>query len=233
MNPHRYVKDRKGTLSTLKRMDEKGRLYYLDYLDKYQGLSFSLFMNAFHLTGKACSAFIRRNEKGEVITGRNYDMPHFNRKREVTGVNVIVRCHGRYESLNCADAWWLRKTARGGYDQGKLDDGITDISGLMLLPYFCMDGINEKGLTVSILALNLKEGEKAVYQRRKVRKKIMIAELLRQLLDNCQNIEESIARDGYAALGKCLTEMTPEQVIAEIKKSGLRGRGGAGFPTGL
>lgn len=47
------------------------------------------------------------------------------------------------------------------------------------------------------------------------------------------NIEEYIARDGYFALGKVLKEMSPEQVIEEIKKSGLRGRGGAGFPTGL
>jgi NADH-quinone oxidoreductase subunit F len=46
-------------------------------------------------------------------------------------------------------------------------------------------------------------------------------------------IEEYIARDGYQALGKVLTEMSPEQVCAEMKKSGLRGRGGAGFPTGL
>lgn len=57
-------------------------------------------------------------------------------------------------------------------------------------------------------------------------------------LRNCgiidpENIEEYIARDGYAALGKCLTEMTPELVIETIKKSGLRGRGGGGFPTGL
>jgi NADH-quinone oxidoreductase subunit F len=58
------------------------------------------------------------------------------------------------------------------------------------------------------------------------------------VLRNCGSIdplviEEYIARDGYAALGKALTEMTPEQVIAEVKKSGLRGRGGAGFLTGL
>src|SRR5690606_27548920 len=46
-------------------------------------------------------------------------------------------------------------------------------------------------------------------------------------------IEEYIARDGYMALGKALYEMTPEQVLEEVKKSGLRGRGGAGFPTGL
>jgi NADH-quinone oxidoreductase subunit F len=46
-------------------------------------------------------------------------------------------------------------------------------------------------------------------------------------------IEEYIARDGYQALGKALTAMKPEEVIAEVKKSGLRGRGGAGFLTGL
>jgi NADH-quinone oxidoreductase subunit F len=46
-------------------------------------------------------------------------------------------------------------------------------------------------------------------------------------------IDEYIARDGYKALAKALTEMSPEDIIAEVKKSGLRGRGGAGFPTGL
>ena len=60
----------------------------------------------------------------------------------------------------------------------------------------------------------------------------------RVALRNCgvidpENIDEYIAVDGYAALGKALTEMTPEQVIEEVKKSGLRGRGGGGFPTGL
>lgn len=50
---------------------------------------------------------------------------------------------------------------------------------------------------------------------------------------NPEIIEEYIANDGYQALAKVLTEMTPEQVIDTIKKSGLRGRGGAGFPTGL
>ena len=49
---------------------------------------------------------------------------------------------------------------------------------------------------------------------------------------NPENIDEYIATDGYQALGKVLTEMTPQQVIDTIKASGLRGRGGAGFPTG-
>ena len=60
----------------------------------------------------------------------------------------------------------------------------------------------------------------------------------RIVLRNCgvinpENIEEYIARDGYKALEKALFELTPEQIIAEMKASGLRGRGGAGFPTGL
>ncbi len=61
---------------------------------------------------------------------------------------------------------------------------------------------------------------------------------MRIALRNCgfinpENIDEYIARDGYQALGKVLTEMTPDQVIKEIKESGQRGRGGGGFPTGL
>lgn len=47
-----------------------------------------------------------------------------------------------------------------------------------------------------------------------------------------ESIEEYIARDGYMALGKALDSMTPDQVIDEITASGLRGRGGGGFPTG-
>jgi len=54
----------------------------------------------------------------------------------------------------------------------------------------------------------------------------------RSLID-AEKIEEYIARDGYLAAAKALTEMTPEQIVNEMKKSGLRGRGGAGFLTGL
>ncbi len=52
-------------------------------------------------------------------------------------------------------------------------------------------------------------------------------------LINPEVIDESIARGGYQALAKVLTTMTPDEVIQEIKTSGLRGRGGGGFPTGI
>ena len=61
---------------------------------------------------------------------------------------------------------------------------------------------------------------------------------IRVALRNCgainpENIKEYIALDGYKALGKVLTEMSPEAVVDIMKKSGLRGRGGGGFPTGM
>jgi len=59
---------------------------------------------------------------------------------------------------------------------------------------------------------------------------------VRVVLQNCgiinpEKIEDYLEKGGYKALEKCLNDMTPDQVIEEIKKSGLRGRGGAGFPT--
>ena len=80
--------------------------------------------------------------------------------------------------------------------------------------------IEEAGKTISLNDTNFYKTQKRVALR------------------NCglidpENIDEYIAMDGYAALGKVLTEMTPAEVIQVVKDSGLRGRGGGGFPTGL
>ncbi|MDP2971687.1 MAG: NADH-ubiquinone oxidoreductase-F iron-sulfur binding region domain-containing protein, partial [Deltaproteobacteria bacterium] len=86
--------------------------------------------------------------------------------------------------------------------------------------------------------------QKFIYTDLKTKQKIPLMEnipffhhqVLRALrnrsLINAENIEEYIARDGYAGIAKVLSSMKPEEVIEEVKLSGLRGRGGAGFPTG-
>ena len=92
-----------------------------------------------------------------------------------------------------------------------------------------------KGRIVKRLLLGDKEAEDVSKSLEEVgffKKQVRIA------LRNCgvinpECIDEYIARDGYRALGKVLTEMSPEKVIDTLKQAGLRGRGGAGFPTGL
>jgi len=82
---------------------------------------------------------------------------------------------------------------------------------------------------------------KGEFNRKKFRNRSELTFFARQkriALRNCGVInplviEEYIARQGYEALGKVLTTMTPQETIDEVKKSGLRGRGGGGFPTGL
>lgn len=93
-----------------------------------------------------------------------------------------------------------------------------------------------KGRPVERLMLN--ESDKETKEIHDINHTKFYEKQKRIALHNCgvidpENIEEYIATDGYFALAKALTEMTPEEVVAEVKKSGLRGRGGGGFPTGL
>lgn len=87
-----------------------------------------------------------------------------------------------------------------------------------------------------------REVTRLLYNKEKSHKHAQVEEIefyqkqFRIVLRNCgfidpENIDEYIAREGYAALEKALYDLTPDQIIDEIKTSGLRGRGGAGFPT--
>ncbi|QGU94068.1 NADH-quinone oxidoreductase subunit NuoF [Clostridium bovifaecis] len=91
-----------------------------------------------------------------------------------------------------------------------------------------------KGKPLQRLVYQLKPGDGRI---RALNNLDMYKKQERIVLRNCgiinpEDVEEYIARDGYKALGKVLTEMKPEEVIDVIKESGLRGRGGGGFPTG-
>jgi NADP-reducing hydrogenase subunit HndC len=92
-----------------------------------------------------------------------------------------------------------------------------------------------KGKKVERLIFRDPENKKPVYDEKGM---TAYKKQLRIALRNCgfidpENIDDSIATDGYLALGKVITEMTPEEAISIVKDSGLRGRGGGGFPTGL
>lgn len=92
-----------------------------------------------------------------------------------------------------------------------------------------------KGRPVKRLMID--EGDQSHEEIFDVNKTRFYAKQKRVALNDCgvidpENIEEYIAKDGYVALGKALTEMTSQEVIDEVTKSGLRGRGGGGFLTG-
>ncbi len=92
-----------------------------------------------------------------------------------------------------------------------------------------------KGRPVEKLMFTPAEGESTIPKIGDIgffARQTLVALANRGLIDP-EKIDEYIARDGYQGLAKALTEMTPEQIIAEMKASGLRGRGGGGFPTGL
>ncbi len=180
-------------LESLRRVDEKGSLYYMEYAGSYYG-PVSWPVKVLKLMKKGgCSAFQVQTPEGEYLTGRNYDLPHKDAAGKIYGVNLVLRCRpeGKYASISGVDAAWLSVLGLK-MQPGCLDDGKTDLTALALAPYLCMDGLNEKGLSVSILALDVKPGEKPVNQKESGKKKVIITMLVRYLLDNCATTNEAV-----------------------------------------
>lgn len=167
----------------------------------------------------------------------------------------------RSHILVCADPECLAKGAHDVVDalqdelvaQGLLDEiqvletsrigSCSDGPEMMVYP----EGVHYVGMTADDVPFLVEEHflkGRIVEKFREVHKAIVDEELgplrpkeVRVVLRNCgeidpMNIEDYLAVDGYQALGKVIGEMTPERVIDEVTKSGLRGRGGAGFPAG-
>ncbi len=187
-------------IQTIRRADDRGRLYEIFFKGPYHppwALIRKIVMSAQY----GCSAFLARNEKGELFMGRNYDFPQFDGKENLIAVDVMVRLQfkGKYRSVNFADAAFLREIDKKILP-GALDDGKTDVSLSALLPCICMDGMNEKGLAATILALDVKEGETPVYQKIRGRREMIVTELLREIIDTCATVEQAICLAGHINL---------------------------------
>ncbi|HWR65158.1 MAG TPA: NADH-quinone oxidoreductase subunit NuoF [Bellilinea sp.] len=167
----------------------------------------------------------------------------------------------RSHVLVCVDPQCLQKGAHDVLDtlqdelvaEGLIDEvqvletsrigGCTDGPEMMVYP----EGVHYVGMTVDDIPYLVEEH----FLKGRIAKKFVhtdvavadeelrapTAKEIRVVLRNCgkidpENIEEYIAEDGYAALAKVVSEMQPEEVIDTVLRSGLRGRGGAGFPTG-
>ena len=184
-----------ATLESLKRLDEQGYLYYMDCLWDYDTEPVTAkLMAGYGLADAGCSVFAAVNTDGHPLTCRNYDYRHReNNTGDITGLNVVVRCapKGKYRSIGVADGFWLDRTG-GSFFKGVLDDGKTDISPAVMLPFICMDGMNEKGLAVSILAQPLRPGEACVNQTAEGKPRITYTVFMRKLLDECDSVENAV-----------------------------------------
>jgi len=170
-------------------LDDRKYLYYMDYTKDYYGQEVRDALRKTGYIDGGCSTFFTHDTDGNPITCRNYDYPHRVSKddRTLTGLNIILHCkpEGKYESISVGDAVWCDENnpllVQGGPEKEGFSEDMLDI-----LPYQCMDGINEKGLCVSLLRVDIKEGDQPA------RYPIGSSMLLRFMLDDCANVEEAI-----------------------------------------
>jgi len=151
-----------------------------------------------------CTAFMATNSVGEHLVGRNCDYP-----LPMAHVLLFVprneKLNRKYSSIGTVDGGWV------GYDVGQLDDGKTDLSYAAIFPYYCMDGMNEKGVTISILAVDARKRQGAgqadwmIEQFHANRTNIVLSVAIRYLLDNAATAEEAVEMlqdfNVFAAIG--------------------------------
>lgn len=171
------------------RLDDDGYLYYLDYAKDYYSEEVLRKLDESGATRPSCSAFFTYTLEGEPLTCRNFDEPHrvSAEDRTITGLNVVLHCApaGKYESIGVADAVYCDTNnpllKRGGPDAEGFSSDLFDT-----IPYQCMDAMNEKGLSVSVLMVDIREGDEGA--RMVAGSSIM----LRRLVDNCADVGEAI-----------------------------------------
>ena len=184
----------KKSVSSIERVDEAGTLYTMEYDGNYDSALVKLpIVKLGFLKETGCSAFFTYDEDGDALLFRNYDLAHTDDRGEITGLNVLVRCapEGGYRSVCISDAMWFSMIGLN-YKAGVLDDGKTNLTPLALIPYLCMDGMNEKGLTMSILSVDIKDGEEATNQQFPGRNTMVYPVFMRRALDTCASVDEAV-----------------------------------------
>lgn len=182
------------SIKNLEPIDDKGRLYSVEYRGNYESALIRFVVNCIQPVKNAgCTVMAASNTEGDMLTLRNYDLAHPDKEGNPTGLNVYVKCEPEdgYKSIGIADMAWA-SFAGLPYYEGTFDMGKPGKALLALAPYMCMDGMNEKGLCVSILALDIKDGEHAAYQTDKAKESVILTELMRRMLDHCKDTAEAV-----------------------------------------
>ena len=185
------------TLNSL-RNEKDGKLYYMDYKADYLldeileagcnsqksllGFIVDRMLKVAPLQDEpevACSAFTARTPEGDVIYGRNLDF----RFTYTLAMMLRTAPKGSFKSLGIAALQFIKMPP------ASLDDGQTDISPLITAPYVTMDGVNDKGLAFSVLALS--KGHSPM-QFDPGKKDIFTTTLIRMVLDRAATVDEAI-----------------------------------------
>lgn len=202
-NPAKMAKDKAqmATLETLRDVSGDGQLYSMNYKADYflqdfidanlnsQGMVSAAAGKILFGMGKtkaggepmnpACSAFQAVTPDGDVIYGRNFDY------RFKDGASIMMRtsAKGAYKSLSMVSMSFI------GYEGKQFKDGKTDLSMLLAAPLVQMDGMNEKGLAVSVLVVVAND---CARQYDKSKKTIMTSVMMRMLLDRAASVDEAL-----------------------------------------
>lgn len=179
-----------SAIDTLKQEDENGHLFSMTFKGDYDFFQKRFIKRLFR--DFACSAFAAKNENGQVILARNFDIPHLTKNDELTGFNIACKWYpnGTYKSLFMSDVFNINDLNENFIEEVLKDREM--LKYLFIAPVLCMDGVNEKGLSASILFLDIKDGESYCNMNDLGKKRANIVELLREILDKASNLKEAI-----------------------------------------
>ena len=228
-------------IHSMKDLDGNGRLYEIDYNQDYmldsvmqpgiteqtelfRHIASLLFdnlpaENAEVKYGAGCSAFAAQEAEGKgFLMGRNYDFRHFtpDNKSYLPTSAILVRTapEGGKKSISMVDGLNL------GFGQGFYNDGETDLSMLMALPYAALDGINEDGFAIGVLALNEKQTNQQTGKQRigttvAIRMMLDKASTVREAIEMLKNYDMDMRGNGHSNYHFFMADATGDYAIVE------------------